>query len=156
MIDKFDKLNGEVDVLYANFFLSLLEDNRYRELLTNKIIGEFSDGVYDSDGRMGQEAEISFNATEDYNCVLNKLKNIQNTLSHHLRITSHHDAEFPMAKDINFKSVMLVTKNEFLLKNDFHFWRTRKRISIELKLEEWALLNKIKDAHESSWIDANQ
>jgi hypothetical protein len=154
LIDKFNELTGEVDVLYANFVLSLLEDNRYRELLTSEIIEEFSDGVYDYDALMGQNADMGFYGNEDYNCVSQKLKCIKNILSDYLRITSHRSAEFEMAKDIDFKSVMLVTKNEFLLKNDFDFWHKRKRISMKLKLEEWQLLNRIKDVHESSWIDS--
>jgi hypothetical protein len=139
-------LSGKVDSLYANFFLSLLENNLHHELLTTEIIDEFRDGNYDFDGPMDQIPQ-DFYKSQDYFSVFHQLKSIQDTLSHHIRSTWHHVADFPMTSDLNFKSVM---PNPI----DTLFWdtdETRKKVQIEFKLDEWQLLRRIKDVHGSTW-----
>ncbi len=147
MIEKHHRLSGKVDALYANFFLSLLENNCHNELLTTEIIDEFRDGDYDFDGLMGRKPSQDFYKSQDYFSVFHQLKSIQDNLSHHIRSTWHHVAEFPMTSDLNFKGVMPELIDPFTWDTD----ETRDKVQIELKLDEWQLLRRIKDVHESTW-----
>jgi len=147
LIDKHHRLSGNIDALYANFFLSLLENNLHHELLTTEIIEEFRDGNYDFDGLMDQKPPHDFYKSQDYFSVFHKLKSIEETLSHHIRSTWHHVAEFPMTSNLNFKSVMPEPIDTFTWDTD----ETRTKVKIELQLEEWQLIRRVKDVHALTW-----
>lgn len=142
-------LTGNIDAKYANFFLSILENKKHNELLSDTLIQEFSSGSYDYPDEFSVTGIPSgWESREDWSEVFHLLKRIEETLSHHLRKTYYNDAVLPMENDSNFNSVfesMFESMFPVLLES------SRQQIQITMPLKCWNLLKKICEIQQPDW-----
>jgi hypothetical protein len=148
MINDAISLKGSIDAKYANFFLSLLEENKHNELLTDDLIKEFCSGTYEYPDEFSVTGmPDGWMDNEDRREVIQLLDRIENTLSHCLRQTYLNDHALLMKKDCDFNSVFPNLADSIL----FGLSDERQVIEIEMFLNCWNLLKRVCETNQSIW-----
>jgi hypothetical protein len=151
MINDAITLKGCIDTKYANFFLSLLEENKHNSLITKDLVQEFCSGSYDyPDEFIVTGIPKGWTENQDWYEVFHLLKDIQKTLSFYLRKTYYNDAVCPMETDSSFKSVFTDISEAFI----FGLSDKRPTIEIEMYLNCWNLLKRVCEIHKSNWQES--
>lgn len=131
MINDAISLKGSIDAKYANFFLSLIEENKHDLLITSELVHEFCSGTYEYPDEFSVTGvPDGWTDKEDWYEVFHMFKHIGDNLSRCLRKTYYSDAAFPMEKDSNFNSVFPNLADSIL----FGFRDDREVIEIEMSL----------------------
>lgn len=148
MINDSISLKGSIDAKYANFVLSLLEENKQNELLTDELVNEFCSGSYDYPDEFSVTGvPEGWQDKEDWYEVFHLLKRIEETLSRCLRKTYYNDPDCPMESDSNFNSVFPNLADSIL----FGISDDREVIEIEMFLNCWNLLKRVCETNQSIW-----
>ena len=151
MINDAITLKGSIDTKYANFLLSLLEENKHNSLITKDLVQEFCSGSYDyPDEFIAIGIPDGWTENQDWNEVFHLLKNIQKTLSFYLRKTYYNDAVYPMESDSSFNSVFADIAEELT----FGLRDKRPTIEIQMRLNCWNLLKRVCEIHKSHWRES--